>query len=663
MTDTFDATGIWRGTAELNGDTLAVRTNLSDDRGSLRGVIFFGDPNVGQLVGLGAVTGTRTSSTATWHTTTGAALTGTFGGDTFDGTLAMTRPDTSVVNAALHLARVPVRRQRFTPITPSRLVDTREDYYEPLEEGDTITVGVTGRFGIPYEGVAAVVVNITGTEARGPGYVTAWASGNERPGTANLNLERSGQTAGNLAVVPVGSNGYIQLFTQNGTHLIVDAFGWFSTTSILQTCTQPTRVLDTRSVSYVGYTGSKPGPGSTVAVALAGAGGMPASGVSAAIVNIAATEATAPGYITAWADGRPQPFTANLNVDAVGQTIANLAIVPVSADGTMRLFTQSGTHLVVDLFGWFPIETGDSGPANPPGADGNLVIDGSFEASTTIAGQASYRTISNDTVGAWMVTNNGVDLVGPGQATAFDGDQFVDLNGNGYGPGTLEQLVSTAPDRQYRISFMMSGNPNGSPTVKELEVTFGDARKQFSFDVTGHTNAALGWTECSLIANPDCGSSTSLGFRSLTVGDRGPNIDAVRVVDAGPGTGCSLGGYRSLDPARLLDTRAGSLVGYTGDKPGAAAEVRVQVAGVAGISASGVAAVAVNITATEATGPGYITAWPSGTARPTTSSLNLEYAGETRGNHAIVPVGSDGAISLFTQSGTHLVVDAFGWFT
>ena len=44
-------------------------------------------------------------------------------------------------------------------------------------------------------------------------------------------------------------------------------------------------------------------------------------------------------------------------------------------------------------------------------------------------------------------------------------------------------------------------------------------------------------------------------------------------------------------------------------------------------------------------------------------AANLEYAGETRGNHAIVPVGSDGAISLFTQSGTHLVVDAFGWFT
>lgn len=660
---TFDATGIWRGTAVLGTEQVAVRLNLGDERGALRGSLFLGDPGAGQLVGVGAITGTRTSDAALWQTASGTSSSGTFLPDSFAGTLSLTRPGNTVVQAALQLVRVPTRPQRFTPITPSRLTDTREIWNDPLGEGETLSVAVTGKAGIPFNGVAAVVVNITGTEALGPGYVTAWASGTDRPGTANLNMERAGQTAGNLAVVPVGTDGYIRLFTQSGTHLIVDAFGWFSTTSILQTSSTPTRVLDTRPVSLVGYSGPKPGQGDAVLVSLAGAGGMPASGVAAAIVNIVATEATGPGYITVWADGRPQPFTANLNVDAAGQTIGNFAIVPVSAQSAIRFFTQSGTHLVVDLFGWFPVELPDTAPQVPPTEDGNLVTDGSFEASTTIAGVASFRSVANDVIGSWMITNGSVDLVGPGQGVAADGDHFVDLNGNSAGAGTMEQLVSTAPDRQYRVSFSMAGNPNGGPTVKELEVIFGDVRRRFTFDITGRTNANLGWTEQSFVANPDCGSSTTLSFRSLTVGDRGPNLDSVRVVDVGAGTGCNVGGYRAIDPARLLDTRAVSIVGYSGDKPGPASVVRVQVAGAGSIAPAGVAAVAVNIVATEATAPGYVTAWPSGIQRPTTSSLNLEYPGQTRGNHAIVPVGADGSISLFTQSGTHLVVDAFGWFT
>ena len=119
----------------------------------------------------------------------------------------------------------------------------------------------------------------------------------------------------------------------------------------------------------------------------------------------------------------------------------------------------------------------------------------------------------------------------------------------------------------------------------------------------------------------------------------------------------------AFGPVRLLDTRAGSRIGYAGDKPGAGAIVTVPITGVAGIAAAGVTAVAVNVTATDTSGPGYVTAWPSSTAQPTTSNLNVEFVGQTRANHAIVPVGPDGAINLFTLAGTHLIVDVFGWFS
>ena len=43
----------------------------------------------------------------------------------------------------------------------------------------------------------------------------------------------------------------------------------------------------------------------------------------------------------------------SLNVTAVGQTISNHVIMATAADGGVRLFTQTGTHFVVDISGWY----------------------------------------------------------------------------------------------------------------------------------------------------------------------------------------------------------------------------------------------------------------------------------------------------------------------
>jgi len=653
--------GVWFGSAVLGNDQLAVRVDLREQRGSLRGILYMGDPGAGELLDAGQIYGTRTAGTATWKTNNKVNITGSFADNSFAGSLVIEQPDRTKVDAALELDRVPSTRRGYVPITPTRLADTRDQGGSPVAAGGTLIVPVAGKGGVPYEGVAAVVVNITGTEATGRGYLTAWASGSAQPFTANAYLETAGQTAGNLAIVPVGDDGYIKVFSQSGTHLVVDAFGWFPADSILRRV-EPQRAFDTRPESAVGYSGPKPGPGTTVTASVAGIAGIPASGVAAVVVNITATDATAAGYITAWALGAPRPLTANLNVEQTGQTIGNLAIVPVNDASAMDLFSQSGTHLIVDVLGWFADEP-VGGPAGRLPAAGSLVRDGSFEPSTSVQPTLGFSTIdTRATIGSWMVVEGAVDHVGPNSGEAFDGDHWVDLNGNGYGPGVIEQLVPTTAGRRYRVSFQMSGNPNGAPTVKELEVGFGDQLRRYTFDVTGHTNDDLGWTEVSFTANPDCGSSTVLSFRSLTPGDKGPNIDAIRVLDDGPSDSCRQGGYRAVGPVRLLDTRPESVVGYEGGKPGAGAEVRVQISGREGIP-TGLAAVVVNLTATAADDAGFVTAWASGTERPFTSSLNIDRPGQTRPNHAIVPVGQDGAITLYTLNGTHLVVDVFGYFT
>ena len=88
----------------------------------------------------------------------------------------------------------------------------------------------------------------------------------------------------------------------------------------------------------------------------------------------------------------------------------------------------------------------------------------------------------------------------------------------------------------------------------------------------------------------------------------------------------------------------------------------VQVTGQGGVPAVNVAAVVLNVTVVSPQTAGYITVWPFGIGRTTTSNLNFQ-AGQDIPNTVIVPVGPDGKIQLFNGSaGTvHLLVDVTGY--
>jgi glucose/arabinose dehydrogenase/PKD repeat protein len=110
-------------------------------------------------------------------------------------------------------------------------------------------------------------------------------------------------------------------------------------------------------------------------------------------------------------------------------------------------------------------------------------------------------------------------------------------------------------------------------------------------------------------------------------------------------------------PQRLYDTR------NLGPTPGAGAIRNVGVAGAVGVPAAGAEAVVLNVTAVGALTPGFVTVWPSDTSLPTVSNINLDRVGQTRPNQVIVKLGPDGAFSLYTSGGAHLLVDVVGYFT
>ena len=167
---------------------------------------------------------------------------------------------------------------------------------------------------------------------------------------SNLNLTEAGQTIPNQVMVPIGANGSVSLFTYGGSHLLADVAGYFTAGGGFSPLS-PDRILDTRAPG-IGYTGAKPAAGAVVAIQVAGKGGVPATGASAVVMNVTATEADAAGFVTAWPSGAPQPLASNLNLDSKGQTIANLVVVPIGPDGKVLLYTLEGTHLLADVAGW-----------------------------------------------------------------------------------------------------------------------------------------------------------------------------------------------------------------------------------------------------------------------------------------------------------------------
>ena len=118
--------------------------------------------------------------------------------------------------------------------------------------------------------------------------------------------------------------------------------------------------------------------------------------------------------------------------------------------------------------------------------------------------------------------------------------------------------------------------------------------------------------------------------------------------------------YTPLVPARLLDTRDGT--GGTLGPLGTGSTISVQVSGRDGVPATGVGAVVLNLTATDVTSPGYVTAFPAGIARPLASNLNV-VPGQTVPNRAIVKLGANGQISFYNmQANLDLIADVGGWF-
>jgi hypothetical protein len=289
----------------------------------------------------------------------------------------------------------------FHAVNPTRILDTRNGTgisNGPIRIGDgsqsstnpifraddraNHDLQVTGVAGIPTSGVSAVLLNLTAVEPPTSGYITVGprpaGTGdvfNDQftygswPNASNLNTQ-PGQTVPNLVLARVGAGGKIRLYNFNyPTHMVADVAGWFDTSALTSTSrgssffgVPPQRVLDTRNGigEASAVSGGKFAPLDSRTFTIAGIAALP-NNVESVVLNITAVSPTGTGWVTAYPDNTTRPDASNLNLNP-GKDGSNLAVVKVGSNGKIRLFVaEAGTHLIVDVFGYFKAAVGAEG--------------------------------------------------------------------------------------------------------------------------------------------------------------------------------------------------------------------------------------------------------------------------------------------------------------
>jgi hypothetical protein len=239
--------------------------------------------------------------------------------------------------------------QRFTPVTPVRLLDTRGKV--PLAAGRVVRITVAGGASPAPTSAAAVAVNLTATRTTQSGWVRAFPCGTPETTVSTLN-PRVGHDRANSAIVPTGEDGTICLTGNVTTDVLLDLTGWFGEVPAQQFVpVTPMRLTDTRSSHPLLNGGGSPRmleAGREFRVQVAGARGLPAE-ARAAKLNLVALDGPAAGWLRIVPCGTGSGVS-NLNFPGV-QPVANGTNVVLDATGSVCVTTSTRTHVIVDVTG------------------------------------------------------------------------------------------------------------------------------------------------------------------------------------------------------------------------------------------------------------------------------------------------------------------------
>jgi len=363
----------------------------------------------------------------------------------------------------------------------------------------------------------------------------------------------------------------------------------------------PCRVADTRN-------GTTMTAKSTQSFAVPQSGcGIPATALAYSL-NVTVVPKGRLSYLTLFPTGQNRPFVSTLNSFA-GDVVANAAIVPAGTGGAVSVYVTDPTDVILDINGYFDASAASNGLA--------------FYASTPCR--------VADTRGATG------PFGGPSMAGPVERDFQVPLSGCG--------IPATAGGYSLNITVVPPGYL-GYLTAWPTGQTRPNASTLNSWEGKVVANAAIVPT----------GNNESI---SVFVSNPTNVILDINGYFGQPGQTGALSFY-PVTPCRVADTRNGS--GPFGGPEMAGGSTRSFPIPASGCNIPATAAAySVNVTVVPDSTLSYLSAWPTGSAKPLVSTLN-SFDGSVVANAAIVPAGTNGAISVFVTNQTQVILDIDGYF-
>lgn len=368
----------------------------------------------------------------------------------------------------------------------------------------------------------------------------------------------------------------------------------------------PVRLLDTRTpddtVDRAFPNRGRVAAGSVTDVQIAGRGGV-ATDAEAVAVTLTVVAPDRQGYVTLFPCDGDRPETSSLN-HAAGQVVANSAVVQLSPDGRICVFSVGEAHLVLDVNAYFAADGVSFGSLVPARLVDTRPAGSTVDDSDGVTGRRDAGSITIIQVAG----RGGV----PADASA------VAVN-----------VTAIRPDARGYLTLFPCGIDR--PETSSLNYDAGDVV----------ANSAV-------VALSDQGTLCAFTLRAThLVLDVNAWISETQAFDA-------------LPPARIFESRSAPAATIDGVDQGngrlpAVSTTRVQIAGRGGVS-SDADAVAVNITAIGAEQRGFATFYPCDATRPHTSSINFT-AGSVVANSIIVKLDQHGAVCAYTLREVDLALD------
>ncbi|MGH8969758.1 MAG: N-acetylmuramoyl-L-alanine amidase, partial [Actinomycetes bacterium] len=242
----------------------------------------------------------------------------------------------------------------YHPVHPFRLASTPATG-GALAPSESRTFSMPELEGVRPSQMTGAVLNVTalGSNTQ-PGHLAVFPSNTSSAGTTALHYSNHGSVA-NRTVAKLASGRFTLRNYSATTHVVIDVVGFYAPSTVTGggrfQALSPTRVLDTRT--GLGSAKQRLGPGKVLAVDATGSGKPVPNGATAVVMTLTATGATSRTSLTAWENGTATPGTSDLST-AAGVTTRNLAVVPLSGWGYLKIENRSGyTHVVGDVIGYY----------------------------------------------------------------------------------------------------------------------------------------------------------------------------------------------------------------------------------------------------------------------------------------------------------------------